>query len=126
VSDGGRAFERADEMLELLFWMEGEGFGDAATLRGIARFLIHDEDETRSALERLVSRGDVAVLGEGERAEYRLTDIGREEGGRRFAEQFASLLSQGHAECNDPDCDCHTDPAGADCRGLRVSGGHSH
>lgn len=127
MPDDGARVARLDEVLELLYWFEGEGFGDTATLAGIARFLTHGEDETRRALEHLVGRGDVTMLGDKiDRAEFRLTELGRREGGRRFAEEFATLLSQGHGECNDPDCDCHDDPAGAaECHGriARSQGG---
>ena len=34
-------------------------------------------------------------------------------------------LAQEHAECNDPTCDCHTDPAGAaECHAARAQRGH--
>lgn len=126
MSADGDPLARLDEVLELLFWFEGEGLGDSATLSGIARFLTHGEDETRQALDHLVSRGDVRVLGDGPQAEFRLTDVGRREGGRRFAEEFATLLSQGHGECNDPDCDCHDDPAGAAECHARIAKSHRH
>jgi hypothetical protein len=69
-------------------------------------------------LTALVVRGDVTHdIGTGE---YRLTEIGRKEAARRFAEEFAPMLSQGHGECNDPNCDCHSNPMGAaECHAAR-------
>lgn len=124
--DPGRSIARQDEVLELLYWMEGEGFVGTATLAGMTRFLAQPESDVRETLAQLVRRGDVVADG-GESAEYRLTEIGRREAARRFAEEFASLLNQGHGECSDPNCDCHTNPAGAaECHAARAHGGHKH
>ena len=106
---------RLDEMLELLYWLEGEGFKGSATLPAITRFLDRPAGEPEWTLARLVERGDV-VRDEAE--EYRLTETGRGEAARRFAEEFAPLLAQGHGECNDPECDCQTLGPG-ECRGAR-------
>lgn len=112
MDDGSRNIARQDELLELLYWLEGEGIGGSATLASMARFVAHDEAEVADTLAQLVRRGDVAQPN-GDGGEYRLTEIGRREAARRFAEEFAPLLAQGHGECNDPTCDCHDNPAGA-------------
>ena len=112
MSEKPNDIARQDEMLELLFWMEGEGLGASANLPGIARFLVQPENEAAQTLEHLLGRGDVVVRDE----RFVLTEVGRREAGRRFVEDFASLVSQGHGECNDPSCDCRTSPNGpADC-----------
>ena len=101
-----------DEMLELLFWMEGEGLEASATLSGIARFLARPEAEAEVILSRLVQRGDVGAA----EGRYSLTEVGRGEAARRFVEDFSGLVGQAHGECNDPNCDCRTSPNGAaDC-----------
>ncbi len=111
---------RRDEVLEVLYWLEGEGIPGAATIAGMARFLTRTEDEVREVLTVLMARGDIEPSTD---SEYRLTDTGRREAGRRFAEQFAGMTGQGHGECNDPTCDCHTNPAGAaECHAHK----HSH
>jgi hypothetical protein len=110
--DAGQAIARQDELLELLYWFEGEGFGGVATLEGITRFASLAEPLVRRTLERLVERGDVVLDNVGS-CEYRLTVTGRREAARRFAAEFAPLLSQGHGECSDPDCDCHSSEGGA-------------
>ena len=118
ADDPAADLARRDEVLEMLYWIEGEGFRGAATLDAISRFLTHRHDDVRRTLSDLVERGDVthtAATGE-----YRLTEMGRREAARRFAEEFAPMLSQGHGECNDPNCDCHSDPKGAaECHGGR-------
>ena len=125
--DAGREIAREDELLELLYWFEGEGFGGVATLEGIVRFTSIDEPLVRQTLERLIARGDVVavVVDAPQREEYRLSEPGRREAARRFAAEFAPMLSQGHGECSDPGCDCHTSEGGAaDCQAR--SRPHTH
>lgn len=121
----GDDIARRDELLELLYWLEGEGFHGNATLEGIARFVAHPEPLVRHTLQGLLDRGDIVM--QGERSEYRLTEPGRREAARRFAEEFAPLLGQGHGECSDPNCDCHENPgAAAECHAARAHQGHQH
>src|SRR5262245_50107348 len=111
TNDPAREIARRDELLELLYWTEGEGFAGAGTLDTITRFLTHERTEVLRTLDDLAARGDVAQ--DQATGEYRLTETGRKEAARRFAEEFAPLLNQGHGECNDPNCDCHSDPKAA-------------
>lgn len=120
----GKDIALRDELLELLYWLEGEGLRGSATLAGIIRFLAHPEVEVQASLAQLVRRGDVVVVEESGGPEYRLTEVGRREAARRFAEEFAPLLGQGHGECNDPECECHTNPAAAaECHAERAGKG---
>ena len=115
--DAGNDIAREDELLELLYWFEGEGFGGVASIEGIIRFTNLSEPLVRRTLNRLEARGDVR-LDVSRGAEYRLTESGRREAARRFAAEFAPMLSQGHGECSDPDCDCHSSEGGAaECHG---------
>lgn len=115
---------RQDEVLELLYWLEGEGIPGSATLPGMARFLARPSAEVEEVIRRLVERGDIEPSGD---AEFRLTPTGRKEAARRFAEQFAGMTGQGHGECNDPTCDCHTSPEGAAaCHAERAQRHHRH
>ena len=114
TGDPAAEIARRDEVLEMLYWIEGEGFGGASTLDAIARFLTHERDAVARTLSDLVARGDTTH--HGETGEYRLTETGRKEAARRFAEEFSPMLSQGHGECSDPNCDCHSSPGGpAEC-----------
>src|SRR5262249_33295488 len=105
----GDDIARRDELLEFLYWIEGEGFRGAATFESIARFLASSPERIRETLDDLVRRGDVRETA----GEFRLSDTGGREAARRFAEEFAPLIAQGHGECNDPNCDCHADPLSA-------------
>ena len=114
AGDPAREIARRDEVLEMLYWIEGEGFSGASTLDAIARFLTHDREAVRRTLDDLVARGDTTH--NPETCEYRLTETGRKEAARRFAEEFSPMLSQGHGECSDPNCDCHSSAGGpAEC-----------
>ena len=116
----GEAVARRDEMLQLLYWLEGEGFAGSATLPAIARFLTWPEPEADAVLSRLIERDDVRRRDDGS-GEFELTEPGRREAARRFAEEFTPLLAQGHGECNDPNCDCRTSAGGpAECRSRRL------
>jgi len=121
----GDGIARRDELLELLFWLEGEGLTSSATVAGMARFMAHPEGLVRDTLADLSSRAYIMRVRE--TGEYRLTSAGRAEAARRFADDFSELLGQGHGECSDPDCDCHDNPAGAaECHAARAAGGHRH
>ncbi|MEP7001161.1 MAG: hypothetical protein ABI969_11825 [bacterium] len=126
MSEGGagEGIAREDELLELLYWFEGEGFGGVASLEGIIRFTNLTEPLVRETLDRLMARDHIALDAD-RGTEYRLTDIGRKEAARRFAAEFAPLLSQGHGECSDPNCDCHSSEGGAaECHARQHRAAH--
>lgn len=87
---------RRDDILELLFWMRGQGFADSLSVGDVARFLTHEEDEVRASLEKLVALG--AIERDAER--YRLSADGLPEARRRFVDDFREMLADGHGECN--------------------------
>lgn len=97
---------RRDEILQVMFWMRGEGLADDAGPANLRVFLNTADDVTLAA--------DLAALDEGGLLErmpngrYRLTPSGIREGGRRFADEFAEITAQAHGACSDPDCDCQT------------------
>lgn len=90
------ALSRRDEILELLFWMRGQGFAQALTIAGLARFLTCSEAESAEGLAVLLRAG--AVRREGKY--YSLTEAGLPEARRRFLDDFRTMLAEGHGECN--------------------------
>lgn len=117
---------RRDEMLELLYWFEGEGLTASATIPAMTRFLSRPEREVRETITELITRR-LVIVHPGSGTEYKLSETGRTEAARRFADEFASMLSQGHGECNDPTCDCHANPeAAAECHARRAGTPHAH
>ncbi len=108
VHDAGllQALHERDETLQILYWLEGEQLVDTVAAADLLPFLPLPPQIVAAHLQVLRRQGYVdRVQGAGDR--YRLTAAGRREGGRRFAEEFAPLLRQGHGECNDPACECH-------------------
>src|SRR5919201_6879133 len=90
-----------DEILQLMFWMKGEGLAAAPTITDLLRLIDIPRDELEQALQRMCLAGLVASSGE----KFRLTQAGHDEGARRFSEEFAPYLGkESHLECDDPDC----------------------
>ena len=111
-----------DEVLQVMYWMRGEGFGTKLTTVNLQRFLQASDDVLQVNLSQLAKNGLVNLNVDGK---YELTEAGVKEGGRRFADEFEGMLKQGHYECNDPDCDCHNPEfAGEACKHL--SSPHIH
>ena len=105
--DGGDALGSIywrDEILQLMYWMAGEGIGSEFTLSDLRKFLHNEEEVLIENLEDMVFDGLLERAG-GDK--YALTALGRKEGGRRFADEFEEMLRPGHFECDEPDCDCH-------------------
>lgn len=105
-----------DEILQVMYWMRGEGFGKEITIANLQRFLQESHNTLEVNLAQLEKNGLVNSTFDGK---YELTETGVLEGGRRFADEFEGMTNQGHYECNDPDCDCKT---GEPC----LVAGHKH
>jgi hypothetical protein len=90
--------------LQIMFWFRGEGLGESVTPDDLVVFLGTEPDAVRQHLDQLVADGYAERSG----GRYTLTERGVQEGGRRFADEFAGLTGQAHGECNNPDCSCHT------------------
>lgn len=109
-----------DEILQVMFWIQGEGLGDDVTPRTLERFLGVDASVAGTYLDRLVDDGYLEDAGDGR---YRLSARGREDGARIFAEEFADLTRPGHGECGE-DCWCHASVEEAEaCHAERAAAG---
>ncbi len=93
-----------DEILQVMFWMRGEGLGDAPAIEQLASLLNADAAMLQAHVSRMVKEGFLSRRGNG----FELTERGRAEGGKLFMDEFAGLTNQGHGECNNPDCACKT------------------
>lgn len=96
-----------DEILQIMYWFQGEGFGDEVTATDLNRFLASDAPDLAPYLDEMATDGWLTQL---ENGRYRLTPQGLKEGGRRFADAFEEMTKPGHGECS-ADCDCQGDPA---------------
>ncbi len=92
-----------DEILQIMYWMLGEGLGDAPAPAEVSRLLAADSLLVARHMERMISLGDVEPSPGGR---FRLTVQGVREGRRRFADEFEGMQFAGHAECNRPGCSC--------------------
>jgi hypothetical protein len=88
-----------DDILQAMYWMRGEGFGEEADAGMLQSFLVVDEALLREQLEILVEEGYLGESG----GRYRLSALGVKEGGRRFADEFTDLQHTAHGDCG-PDC----------------------
>ena len=99
-----------DEILQAMFWMQGEGLASAVGAARLAQFLVSEPAVVARQMGRLAAGGYLERVS-GRPRRWRLTDLGRLEGGRRFQDEFADMTRPGHGECA-PGCACHT---GAPC-----------
>jgi hypothetical protein len=105
MADELDALRIRDEVLQAMYWIQGEGLADAPTAAELARFLAVPADVLAPYLERFAADGYLSRAGDG----YELTPLGADLGKRGFADEFAGLTGQAHGECDD-DCWCHESP----------------
>ncbi len=101
-SDALRAMFWRSEILQVMFWLRGEGFGDLVDPPLIERFLGVDAQIGITYLDRLVAEGYLERDGDW----YNLSPLGREQGAVEFADSFSELTRPTHGECS-ADCWCH-------------------
>lgn len=110
--DGAAALEALfwrDEILQALFWLQGENLAEAIDAARMAELLVADRSIVKSELGRLAEGGYLDVLPgltPGAAPRFRLTEIGRIEGARSFQDEFGGLTRQAHGECG-PGCWCN-------------------
>ena len=110
------------EILQVMYWLRGEGFGDMVDAGLLERFLGVDAAIGVSYLERLVMEGYLVADG----PFFALSDRGRAEGAAEFASSFSELMRPTHGEC-DADCWCHQSAEEADaCSASRRTHEHDH
>jgi hypothetical protein len=91
------------EILQVMYWLRGEGLGDEVTPAVIDRFLGVDAAIAVTYLDRLVEDGHLTREGEA----YALSAAGAAEGAEEFEAAFAELTRPAHGECS-ADCWCQT------------------
>lgn len=111
-----------DEVVQVMYWMRGEGLAETPTPEELARFLAVPQQTLAPYLARFLEDGVLEPAGSG----LRLTQRGDELGRRAFAEEFAGMTGGGHGEC-DADCWCHDSPEeAARCLEDRAHAHHEH
>jgi hypothetical protein len=108
------------EILQVMYWLRGEGLGEVVDAALLERFLGVEAAVGVTFLDRLVEDGFVERVAEG----YTLSARGKDEGAAEFAAAFAELTGPTHGECS-PDCWCQTSVEEAEaCAAERA--GHAH
>ncbi len=121
-SDALAALYWRSEILQVMYWLRGEGFGDLVDAGLIERFLGVDASRGISYLGRLVEEGYLVRDGEW----FTLSEYGLERGALEFADAFADLTKPTHGECSD-DCWCHSSVDEAEaCSAHRHDHHHEH
>ena len=107
-----------DEILQVMYWLAGEGLGDEVGPPTLKTFLGGDEPNLVVLMDQMVQEGFLEAKS---RSLYRLTPLGNDAGKRSFAIEFEGLLGQAHGECG-PDCWCHKSAArAAQCASERLA-----
>ena len=94
-----------EDVLQICYWYQGEGFGETFTPESVLPFLQSDIDSVRRVMAGLVDEGDLTRLG----AAYSFTEAGKRKAGRMFYESFTELQMPTHGECNAGCCDGETE-----------------
>jgi hypothetical protein len=100
-SEGLRALYWRSEILRLMYWLRGEGFGDLVDAPMLRRYLGLDAKVGLGYLENLVEDGLVVRDGDW----FALSEQGLVEGEEEFLCAFSDLLKPVHGQCS-PECWC--------------------
>ncbi len=95
-----------DEILQVLYWMDGENLGNWIPAKQILTLVNTNSDNLLYHLRKLVKEGYLDFEGEPleETSLICLSEMGKKEAGGRFSEAFQGLQKAGHGECG-PDCE---------------------
>ncbi|TAI49267.1 ArsR/SmtB family transcription factor [Flagellimonas allohymeniacidonis] len=100
-----------EEILQVMYWMHGEGMGSEIGLTQMLSFLNTSRENLEHHLHRVTEAGLLVTLEREGTTVYKLSETGKKEGGRQFAEAFQGMQKAGHGECG-PDCEFCYGPDG--------------
>lgn len=103
-SDAVARLVNCEEVLQICFWYQGEGFGSVFDASVLDPFLNCAPQATAAALDELITQGFLE-LAPSPATGFRLTAAGKHKGGRLFADDFADYQHAGHGECAAGCCD---------------------
>ena len=106
ISGGLRGSFWRSELLQVMFWLKDEGFGDQVDLTLLERFLGVDSYVEAEYLDGLVDEGYVERVGD----RYQLSESGARKGELEFVASFEELTRPPHRECR-PNSWCQNRPA---------------
>ena len=100
-SEALRALYWRSEILQVMYWLRGEGLGEVVDANLLERFLGVEATGGVGYLDRLVVDGYLEFASGG----YVMSETGLAEGKTEFALSFADLTRPTHGECS-ADCWC--------------------
>ncbi len=103
------------EILQVMVWLRGEGFGDQVEPSLLERFLGTDAATGLEQLDAMVIDGYLVRAGD----RYQLSEYGQQEGALDFVSSFEELQANSHGECG-PDCPSCFPPDGIDSECTEV------
>lgn len=95
-----------EEILQVLYWMEGEGLADAVPFARLLSLLNTTTDNLLLQLEKNIKEGYLRSTDDAvnENIAVQLTPAGKKEAGGIFRNAFEGMQKAGHGECG-PDCE---------------------
>jgi hypothetical protein len=119
-SEALKALYWRSEILRLMYWLRGEGYGDLVDAPMLKRYLGVDAKVGLTYLDQLVGDGLVAQDG----SWFALSDQGLAEGEEEYLTAFSDLLKPAHGACS-PECWCPTsDEEATACSAQRERNQH--
>ena len=103
ISELDRLFNR-EEVLQICYWYQGEGFGDTYNPTVLGTFLNCGPEAIGLALVELHEQGYLDKI-DADDSSYRFSAEGKKRGGQLFADNFSHLQKAQHGECAAGCCD---------------------
>ncbi|MBA2739558.1 MAG: hypothetical protein H0U47_07830 [Nocardioidaceae bacterium] len=100
-SEALKALYWRSEILQVMYWLRGEGLGEVVDAALLERFLGVEADVGVGYLDRLAADGYLEPVPDG----YVMSEAGLAEGKTEFALSFSDLTRPTHGECS-ADCWC--------------------
>ena len=100
-----------EEILQVLYWMDGEGLADAVPFSRLMVLLNTTTENLLFHLKNNISTGYLKTADPliTEKSSVQLTEAGKKEAGGIFRNAFEGMQNAGHGECG-PDCPfCYQD-----------------
>ena len=80
-----------EEILEICFWYQGEGFGNKFTAQALGPFLNQPTERVEMVLQELCGTGRMEQTASGS---YQFLEAGTKEGGQLFIESFKNRINK--------------------------------
>jgi len=106
-----------EDVLQICYWYQGEGFGDTFTPKSMMPFLKNEGDIVVEVMAELAEEG--ALIEDGDA--YRFSDNGKRKAGAMFYDSFTEFQQGAHGECTAGCCE-----PGQVCEHHQHNHNHSH